>query len=156
MSNSNQPNVTVGPDATVDVPMQVTSYADATPGDNAFTVTAYDANNPSGVSGSVQANLTIAGQPIQQSNPNAYGVVAALTPSQANAGQGTSAQYVVQVTNTGSTDETFSLEADGLPYGVSYSLSQYDVDVPPGAGNFRDVTLTLMVAAGSHTRHLSV
>ena len=113
--NSNQPNVTVGPDATVDVPVQVTSYADATPGDNAITVTAFDANNSSGASGSVQAILTIAGQPIPQSNPNAYGVVAALTPSQADAGQGTFAQYVVQLTNTGSTDETFSLEADGLP-----------------------------------------
>ena len=38
--NSNQPDVTVGPEATVDVPLQVTSDLDATLGDNSFTVTA--------------------------------------------------------------------------------------------------------------------
>ena len=146
--NSNQPDVTVGPEATVDVPLAITSYSNASPGDNSFTVTASDSNNSNGASGSVQGNLTIAGQPIMQSNPNAYGVVAALTPSQASVGQGTSAQYVVQLTNTGSTDETFSLEADGLPDGVSYSFSQNDVDVPPGASNFRDDTLTLTVGPG--------
>ena len=95
--------------------MQVTSDLGATLGDNSFTVTASDAYNSNGASGSVQGIPTIAGQPITQSNPNAYGVVAALTPSQASVGQGTSAQYVVQLTNSGNTDETFSLEADGLP-----------------------------------------
>ena len=122
------------------------------PGDNSFTVTAIDSNNSNGASGSVQGNLTVAGQPITQSNPNAYGVVAALTPSQASAGQGTSAQYVVQLTNTGNTDETFDLWVHGLPYGVSYSFSHNDVVVPPGASNFRDVTLTVEpgIAPGSY------
>ncbi len=150
--NSRQPYVTVGPKATVDVPLLVTSGLQATPGDRSLTVTAHDSNNSNGASGSTQGKLTIAGQPVTQSNPNAYGVVAALTPSQASAGQGTSAQYVVQLTNTGSTDETFSLKVDGLPHGVSYSFSHYDgqhpVDVPPGASNFRDVMLTLTVGQG--------
>ena len=125
--NSNQPDVTVGPEATVDVPLQVTSDLGATLGDNSFTVTASDAYNSNGASGSVQGNLTIAGQPITQSNPNAYGVVATLTPAQATAGQGTSAQHLVQLTNTGSADDTFSLPAvSGLPAGVTASLGRGD------------------------------
>ena len=82
--------------------------------------------------------------------------MAALTPSQATAGQGTSAQYVVQLTNTGSTDETFSLEVNGLPEESQPASVNYDVDVPPGASNFRDVTLTLTVAQGRHARQLPV
>ena len=65
----------------------------------------------------------------------------------ATAGQGTSAQYVVQLTNTGSSDDTFSLAVSGLPAGVTATFGETSIDVPPGASNFRDVSLTLIGGA---------
>ena len=150
--NSHQQWVTVGPEATVDVPLQVTTVLNATPGDNSFTVTAIDSNNSNGASGSVQGNLTVAGQPVVQSDLNAYGWAATLTPSQATAGQGTSANYIVQLTNTGSTNEQFNarVSVSGLPGGVSASfLGNSYVVVPPGASNFVDQPLTLYVSPGT-------
>ncbi len=82
-------------------------------------------------------------------DPEARGVVLALTPTQASAGQGTSAVFTVQVTNTGSADDTFTLTAAGLPAGVTATFGQDTVEVPPGASNFRDVTLTLTPPAGT-------
>ena len=53
---------------------------------------------------------------------------------------------MVQVTNVGSADDHYNLSVSGLPSDVYAYFSQndsYDVDVPPGAGNFRDFGLTL-------------
>ncbi len=109
-------DVTVGPEATVDVPLVIATYPDGSLGDNPFTVTAESDNQP-GVLGTAQGDLTLAGTPIPVVQPdlNAYGAVATLSPSQATAGQGTSAQYIVQLTNTGSTEETLDREVSGLP-----------------------------------------
>ena len=79
-----------------------------------------------------------------------------LTPASATAGQGTSAQYVVRLTNTGSTDDTFSLATLGLPSGITASFGQTTIDVPPGVSNFRDVSLTLTAGPRDHARQLSV
>ena len=56
---------------------------------------------------------------------------------------------MVQLTNTGSADDTFSLAATGLPAGVTASFGETTIDVPPGASNFRDVPLSLTVAQGT-------
>src|SRR5262249_12220727 len=109
--------VTVAPGATVDVPLEITTYPFAPAGDETFTVEARDANNYfNGADGITPGHLIVAGPPLrdQQPDPVAHGVVATLTPSQASAGQGTSAQYVVQVTNTGSSDDFYFLKVDGL------------------------------------------
>ena len=97
--------------------------------------------------GTVQAHFILAGTPIVQPKANAYGVVATLTPSQATAGQETSAAYVVQVTNTGSTEETYREAVGGLPGGgTSYSFGPNNpVSVPPGESNFVDLPLSLSV-----------
>ena len=79
----------------------------------------------------------------------AHGIVATLTPATATAGQGTSAVYTVQLTNTGTADDTFTLTAAGLPAGVAAAFSQTTIDVPPGVSNFRDVTLTLTPQIGT-------
>ena len=103
-----------------------------------------------GVIGSVAGTLVLAGAPVlPPSDPDSHGIVVSLTPTQATAGQGTSVQYVVQLTNTGSTDDTFTLSDAGLPAGVTASFSQTTIDVPPGASNFRDATLTLTPAVGT-------
>jgi hypothetical protein len=97
----------------------------------------------------VQGTLTVAGPADVPSFLEAHGIVATLTPSQATAGQGTAAQYVVQLINIGSTDDTFGLAVTGLPAGVTASFGATTIDVPPGASNFRDVALTLTSSTGT-------
>jgi hypothetical protein len=57
----------------------------------------------------------------------------------------------VQVTNTGSADATFALALGGLPQDVAAALGASTIDVPLGAGNFRDVSLTLTPGIGAAT-----
>jgi uncharacterized membrane protein len=135
-------SVTVAANSSTDVTLTLTSDAFAALGDHGFTVTA---NAGAGATGYVQGDLILSGSP-PAVDPNSHGIVVTLTPSQASAGQGTSVQYVVQLTNTGSSDDTFSPSAAGLPAGISAAFSQTSIDVPPGASNFRDVTLTLTPA----------
>ena len=122
-------SVTVAANSFVNETLTLTSAAFAALGDYGFTVTANDAN---GAQASVNGDLILAGQP-PVLDPDAHGVVVTLTPISATAGQGSSATYVVQLTNTGSADDTFSLSAAGLPADVAASFSQTTVDVPPGA-----------------------
>ena len=68
--------------------------------------------------------------------PQSSGVVVSVSPSVGAAGQGTSASYVVQLTNTSSAADSFSLQASGLPQGVAASFGQGTVEVPPGASQF--------------------
>ncbi|HEY2784103.1 MAG TPA: transglutaminase domain-containing protein [Fimbriiglobus sp.] len=137
------PSVTVAANGTADVPLTLTPDSFAVTGDYEFAVTA----TAGGASGSVQGTLTLAGLPVLP-DPDSHGIVIALTPSTATAGQGTSAQYVVRLTNSGSSPETFDLTAS-LPPGVTAVFGQSSVTVPPGAGNYRDVTLLLTPAAGT-------
>jgi uncharacterized repeat protein (TIGR01451 family) len=148
--------VTIGPGGTVDESLQLTPYNFASPGDYAFTVTAQNYFYGGGAKGTVSGNLTLAGDPVPQvfSDPEAHGLVLTLIPSQATVGQGQPAQYIVRLINTGSSEETYYLQANGLPFRIFPSFGQYYVDVPPGASNFRDVPLTLTpqvgTAAGSY------
>ena len=139
--------MTVPANGSVDEPLTFTPYADAQPGSFPFTVSVTDSHNAA--SGTATATLVIAGAPVVQPDTTAHGVVVSLTPAQATAGQGTSAQYVVQLSNTGSADDTFGLTLNGLPKGVAASLGQTTIDVPPGASNFRDDSLMLSVAPGT-------
>ncbi|MCC6420670.1 MAG: hypothetical protein IT429_20725, partial [Gemmataceae bacterium] len=129
----------------VNVPLALTSDPFAPLTEFGFVVSAA----VSGVSSSVQGALTLQGAavlpPVQA---EAHGVVVALTPTQAVAGQGTPALYTVRLTNTGSVTETFRLTTD-LPAGFTATFGQTVVEVPPGASNFRDVTLTVVPALGT-------
>ena len=149
-------SVPVGAGLTVNVPLVLTSDSFAALSDHGFSVSASAAN---GATASVQGDLVLQGQATPP-DLNSHGIVAILTPATATAGQGTSAQYVVQLTNTGSADDTFMLTAAGLPSGVTASFGQTSIDVPPGASNFRDVTLTLTAApktgVGSHAFTVTV
>jgi uncharacterized membrane protein len=78
----------------------------------------------------------------------ARAVSASLTPSQATAGQGTSAVFTVQVTNTGNVADSYTLQGS-FPSGITASFAQTTIAVPPGEGNFRDVRLVLTPAAGT-------
>lgn len=147
--NSGNSTVTVGANQTVDVPLVITVSPFASAGDESFTVVASQTGTSNGALGSAAGDLVVAGPAVITVQPNAYGVVATLTPAAAAAGPGTSAHYVLQVTNTGSTNESFLLAVNGLPNGVSASFSQNAFQVQPGASNFRQTTLTLAVPAGT-------
>jgi uncharacterized repeat protein (TIGR01451 family) len=137
--------VSVAAGGTASVPLVVTSGPFAATGDDGFAVTA---SGNDGAIGSVQGDLVLQGQPAPP-DPDSHGIVVSLTPATAMAGQGTSAQYVVQLTNTGSADDEFSLSTTGLPAGVTATFGQTTIAVPPGASNFHDVTLILTTAAGT-------
>src|SRR5262249_9414379 len=96
----------------------------------------------------VKGTLVVAGQ-ADTSYLAAHGIVATLAPSQASAGQNSTAGYVVQLTNTGSAQDSYELAVTGLPSGVTASFGQAAIDVPPGVSNFRDDRLTLAIAAGT-------
>jgi uncharacterized membrane protein len=146
--------VTIPAYSSTDVPLTITSDEFALTKAYGFTVTAavdYGINVAVDAvyTATVQGALTLAGQPVNPPDPDSHGVVVGLTPVSATAGQGTAAVYTVQVTNTGSADDTFTLSDAGLPAGVQAAFSQATVDVPPGVSNFRDVTLTLTPAPGT-------
>ena len=140
-----EPSVTVGANGSVEVPLVLKSDAFAALADYGFTVSA-DGND--GALASVDGDLVLQGQPVPP-DPESHGIVAILTASQATVGQETSAHDVVQLTNTGSADDTFSLAVTGLPASVTATFGETTVDVPPGASNFRDVPLTLAVQSGT-------
>ena len=136
--------MTVAAGGSIDVPFTITADPFAPLSQLEFVVTATTA----GVSGSVEGELDLVGTPLlPAADPVARGVVAVLTPTSATAGRGTAASYTVRVTNTGSATDTFALSTAGLPAGIYASFEQSSVDVPPGAGNFLDITLTLAAAA---------
>ncbi len=138
-----QSQVTVAAGGSVDVPITITADPFAPLSELGFVVSA----TTGGVSGSVEGELDLVGTPLlPAADPVARGVVAALLPTSATAGRGTSASYTVQVTNTGSATDTFALSTAGLPAGITASFEQSSVEVPPGAGNFLDITLTLTAA----------
>jgi uncharacterized membrane protein len=138
-------SVPVGPNASVNLPLTLTADSFAATGDDGFTVTATDA---AGATGSVQGDLVLQGKPTPPDSKS-HGIVLSLIPATATAGQGTSAQYVVQLTNTGSADDTFTLAATGLPSGVTATFGQTSLDMPPGTSNFRDVALILTPPPGT-------
>jgi len=137
--------VSLAAGGTASVPLFVISDPFAATTDDGFAVTASGDN---GATASVQGDLVLQGRPAPP-DPDSHGIVALLTPAQATAGQGTSAYYVVQLTNTGSADDTFSLNTTGLPSGVTATFGQTKIGVPPGTSNFRDITLVLTPAAGT-------
>lgn len=100
-----------------------------------------------GPRGSVFGTLVLAGAALFPSS-DTRGVVLDLTPSQATAGQGTSAFYTARVTNTGNVTDTFNLTAL-FPPGFTGVFGQPSVEVPPGLTNFREVSFTMTVPFGA-------
>jgi hypothetical protein len=145
--NNGNSNITVAAGATIDVPLLVSASTFASPGIQHFMVEAGSVTSPAVETAS--ADLVVMSPPFASPNPNAYGVAATLTPTQATAGQGASAQYTVQITNTGSEVGTFFYVVNGLPSGIVATLNRFGVDVPPGVSNFRDQPLTLTAQPGT-------
>ena len=137
-------SVQVPANGSTQAPLVLTSDAFAAVGNYGFSVSASDT---AGAVASVQANLVLQGQ-APAPDPESHGIVAVLTPAQASAAPDRS-HYVVQLTNTGSSDDTVSLSLAGLPAGIAASFGQTTIDVPPGASNFRDVPLTLTPQSGA-------
>jgi len=146
--------VTMQPNSTVDLPFQVTAKIN----DAASTWQEYiilrgslppSDEAGSGESGEAPFTVTIAGTPVIPT-PDAHGVAINLTPAKASAGPDGIAQYTVQVTNTGSVEDSFGLGISGPgALNASFQLPSdslfNEFKIPPGAS--RDVTLTLAPAA---------
>ena len=152
-SSINFASETVAANGTMDLPLVLTSESQfAQLGDVPFSVSAsyaaFAADNRTeitDVNESASGTLTLAGPAIPAPDTTAHGVVVQLTPTQAVLSPGTPATYVVRVTNVGSADDHFDLAVNGLPGDVLGTFQQGAsfLDVAPGAGNFRDVFLTL-------------
>ena len=152
----NVPSVSVPANSAVDIPLTLTSSLSTQPATDSFTITADYVLYSSGYTtqlgefkGSATGSLTIAGPPVAEPNSNAQGVAVSLAPMTAVAGQGTTASYVVTLTNVGNLDDTFYLSAAGLPSGVYASFGQGYLDVPPGSSNSRSLILTLYTSQGT-------
>ena len=85
-------------------------------------------------------------------------MVVSLSPASAVAGQGDLANYIVQLTNVGTLEDHFYLAVTGLPAGVYPSFGQNGgyLDVPPGASNARDITLSPVRGSGHAPRRSTV
>ncbi len=137
--------VTVPAGDSVTVPLTLTSDPFAPLSDFGFVVSATGS-----FGGSVEGTLTLSGDLVlPAAQPEAHGVVISLDPTQATAGQGTAAHFVAHVTNTGSVADTFALSTAGLPAGFTATFEQTSIEVPPGASNFREVTLTIVPSVGT-------
>ena len=137
--------VIVGPNATVDVPLQVFSSVGNSLGDTPFTVIVQSSNHSSGTA---QGDRILAGAPVIEPNANSYGIAATLTPTAATLGQGDATQFNLQLINTGTTDEKFHPQVSGLPSGAFANFTEYYVDVPAGVSNFRDTPLNININTG--------
>lgn len=130
---------------TLDLAVNVAPFAPL--GTRHLVVTAAAQN---GAQGAVQADLTLTGDSIiPAADADAHGAVIALAPAQATAGQGTTAHYTVQITNTGNSTETFKLGTVSLPGNITAVFDSPSVTIPPGASNFRQVGLSLTPAVGT-------
>jgi len=139
--------VSVPAGGSVEVPIVLTSDPFAVLSEYGFVVQA----TVGGVSSSVQGTLVLVGEPLlPEVQPEAYGVVVeVLPPGQATAGQGMPGVFTVRVTNTGSVLDTYALSVTGLPVGFAAAFLQggvavTSIEVPPGASNFRELTLSLV------------
>ena len=118
-------SMTLAPDSTADDPLLITPYETQAAGNVPFTVTATDyADYVASAEGTADGAFDVSGPPVPQSTPNAYGVVATLTPSSATGGQESTVPFVLQITNTGSTEEEFGSQISGLPYGTYGTFGQ--------------------------------
>ena len=78
-----------------------------------------------------EGTLTLVGDPVlPQVDPQSHGVVLSLSPMQATAGQGTSAEFVARITNTGSEVDTFMLSTLQLPGDFEVKFQTNAVVVP--------------------------
>lgn len=112
-------------------------------GERSFCIEALSDGRPMD---SVAGVLTVKGLP--SGVTPSRGIVASLDPAQAPAGQGTPAQYVVRLVNTGNTTEQFALSAQ-VPVRFSAYFSAASVEVLPGLGNYREVRLTVTPSPGT-------
>lgn len=142
------------PNRYLDLPIVVRTDVYAAPGVYDFTVVVSDGT----WTDSYQLKLVVQGDPVAPGiDVDSRGVDAVLIPSRAVVGVGTPAQYVVRLTNLGSAVASYTLAVEGLGPDVVAAFDPATVEIPPGAGNYRDVVLTLVGGSpGSTTFRVAV
>ena len=148
--------VTVNPGKTVTTSLTLTVPPAEAAGTYGFTISATTAQ---GALDSVQGQLTVLPQVVLPTQA----VNVQLSPSQASAGVGTPATYVLTVTNVGDVTDTYNLTLAGtFPAGSHASFSSMSpgftpasatsdatLTVPPGESNSRQFTLTITPPLGA-------
>lgn len=135
--------VQVPANGSVQVPLRIATDVFAQLGDQGFTVIATNGSQQ----GAVQGNLSFIG-PARTVDPESHGVVAAIAPNLVTTGQGLPGTFTVRLTNTGSATDTFNLAAT-LPPGFTMSFEKTSVVIPPGASNFREITVQVTPPVGT-------
>ena len=114
------PFVVVPANSSVDETLTFDPPASTPPGSYAFAVGVSDVGAQ--VLDRTDGTLVVAGTPLEPASTTAYGVVVAITPASAVADPGTTVNYTIQVTNTGSAANQFQLTVTGLPAGAEASF----------------------------------
>jgi large repetitive protein len=139
------PQVTLSAGGFTGINVMLTSGAYTPEGEYGFVVLA----TADGVTSSVEGLLILQGAPFINDFATAKGVVTELTPLANTAGQGTAANYIVRVTNTGSKSDLFVLFATGLPASFDVTFNSGIFEVLPGAGNYREFIVTIVPPVGT-------
>ena len=136
------PTVDVPAGGTVEADLVLTPDSTAPLGPYAFSVMA----SAGTIEDSVQGSLMLRGATVPKSL--ARGVVVGIDPTSATAGQATSAEYTVRITNTGNVTDEYGLSAT-LPAGFTAEFSTDSVEVSPGLDSYREVLLTVTPDPGT-------
>jgi uncharacterized protein (TIGR03437 family) len=141
-----QSSVTVPATGSMTIPLNLRSTIADIAGSYSFMVMATSGST----SGSVEGTMILAGTGSigAVGSSNNLGVAVALTPTQATGGQGTPVTFTVQLTNVGNVADTYTLSAT-TPAGVTATLAQSSIAVPPELSNFRQVLVTVTAAQGT-------
>jgi uncharacterized membrane protein len=138
--------VIVNPAEMPDVDLTITPDISAATTDYHFSVLAVPDGQNSDAGGSASGTLTITGDPVVRDiKPQA--VVLKLIPQNAVAGRSNPARFTARIYNTGGAAETFALA--GSAFGFHVSLSTPTVEILPGIGNYRDVTVEMLPDGGT-------
>ncbi|MBU6172603.1 MAG: hypothetical protein KGQ60_02300, partial [Planctomycetes bacterium] len=128
--------VFVDPNSTKTETLRITAPAETPLGAMDFKIVA-TAN--ASLQGMTQGTLLLQGVPVQPDG-QAHGVAVSIRALNSQAGQGNDAAYIVRLTNTGSVAESFVLSSV-LPFGFAGAFEKTSVMIPPGRGNYHEISL---------------
>jgi hypothetical protein len=138
--------VFVDPNSTKTETLRITAPAETPLGAMDFKIVA-TAN--ASLQGMIQGTLVLQGVPVQPDG-QAHGVAVSIRALNSQAGQGNDAAYIVRLTNTGSVAESFVLSSV-LPFGFSGVFEKTSMMIPPGIGNYHEISLIISTPVGTPT-----
>lgn len=136
--------VFVDPNSTKTETLRITAPAKTPEGSMDFKIVATANATLQGMS---QGTLLLQGVPVQPDS-QAHGVSVSIRALNDQTGQGNDAAYILRLTNTGSVAESFVLSSV-LPFGFSGTFEKTSVTIPPGKGNYHEISLIISPPVGT-------